>query len=128
MNKFYIQIVFFLLSIFIYTNNKTLATKPTPREQINKIHEMFPPRKQNIELFDAVIPPEELKKRNREYALSPELRAKIDAHSINGLASIYGGPYKLLLLNEEERRKEIEKQIEKQNKKQQKKQKNKQKK
>ncbi|CAD2091044.1 fam-a protein [Plasmodium vinckei brucechwatti] len=30
MNKFYIQIVFFLLSIFIYTNNKTLATDPAP--------------------------------------------------------------------------------------------------
>ncbi|CAD2097662.1 fam-a protein [Plasmodium vinckei brucechwatti] len=28
MNKFYIQIVFFLLSIFIYMNNKTLATMP----------------------------------------------------------------------------------------------------
>ncbi|CAD2103356.1 hypothetical protein YYG_02914 [Plasmodium vinckei petteri] len=30
MNKFYIQIVFFLLSIFIYVNNKTLATEPAP--------------------------------------------------------------------------------------------------
>ncbi|CAD2094043.1 fam-a protein, fragment [Plasmodium vinckei brucechwatti] len=36
MNKFYIQIVFFLLSIFIYTNNKTLATGLTPKEQNNK--------------------------------------------------------------------------------------------
>ncbi|CAD2084084.1 fam-a protein [Plasmodium vinckei lentum] len=32
MNKFYIQIVFFLLSIFIYVNNKTLATEPAPEE------------------------------------------------------------------------------------------------
>ncbi|CAD2097663.1 fam-a protein [Plasmodium vinckei lentum] len=32
MNKFYIQIVFFLLSIFIYVNNKTLATNPAPEE------------------------------------------------------------------------------------------------
>ncbi|CAD2085916.1 fam-a protein [Plasmodium vinckei lentum] len=30
MNKFYIQFVLFLLSIFIYVNNKTLATEPTP--------------------------------------------------------------------------------------------------
>ncbi|CAD2095824.1 fam-a protein [Plasmodium vinckei] len=30
MNKFYILIVFFLLSIFIYVNNKTLATEPAP--------------------------------------------------------------------------------------------------
>ncbi|VEV58769.1 fam-a protein [Plasmodium vinckei vinckei] len=32
MNKFYIQIVFFLLSIFIYVNNKTLATELAPEE------------------------------------------------------------------------------------------------
>ncbi|CAD2102368.1 hypothetical protein YYG_02549 [Plasmodium vinckei petteri] len=32
MNKFYIQITFFLLSIFIYVNNKTIATEPTPEE------------------------------------------------------------------------------------------------
>ncbi|CAD2096807.1 fam-a protein [Plasmodium vinckei] len=30
MNKFYIKIVFFLLSIAIYLNNKTLATEPAP--------------------------------------------------------------------------------------------------
>ncbi|EUD74064.1 hypothetical protein YYG_00011 [Plasmodium vinckei petteri] len=30
MNKFYIQIVLFLLNISIYMNNKTLATEPTP--------------------------------------------------------------------------------------------------
>ncbi|SCL88860.1 fam-a protein [Plasmodium chabaudi chabaudi] len=32
MNKFYIQIVLFLLSISIYVNNKTLATEPDPGE------------------------------------------------------------------------------------------------
>ncbi|CAD2086710.1 fam-a protein [Plasmodium vinckei brucechwatti] len=32
MNKFYIQIVLFLLSISIYVNNKTLATEPDPEE------------------------------------------------------------------------------------------------
>ncbi|CAD2097705.1 fam-a protein [Plasmodium vinckei brucechwatti] len=32
MNKFYIQIFFFLLSIFIYTNNKALATVLTPQD------------------------------------------------------------------------------------------------
>ncbi|CAD2099615.1 fam-a protein [Plasmodium vinckei lentum] len=32
MNKFYIQIVFFLLSISLYVNNKTLATEPAPEE------------------------------------------------------------------------------------------------
>ncbi|SCM24312.1 Acidic phosphoprotein precursor PCEMA1, putative [Plasmodium chabaudi adami] len=30
MNKFYIQIVFFLLSVSVYLNNKTLATEPAP--------------------------------------------------------------------------------------------------
>ncbi|CAD2099579.1 fam-a protein [Plasmodium vinckei] len=30
MNKLYIQIVLFLLSIFVYVNNKTLATEPAP--------------------------------------------------------------------------------------------------
>ncbi|CAD2109163.1 fam-a protein [Plasmodium vinckei petteri] len=30
MNKFYIQIVFFLLSVSVYLNNKTLATAPDP--------------------------------------------------------------------------------------------------
>ncbi|CAD2099687.1 fam-a protein [Plasmodium vinckei lentum] len=32
MNKFYIQIVFFLLSISLYVNNKTLATETDPEE------------------------------------------------------------------------------------------------
>ncbi|SCL95738.1 fam-a protein [Plasmodium chabaudi adami] len=32
MNKFYIQNVFFLLSIFVYVNNKILASEPEPRE------------------------------------------------------------------------------------------------
>ncbi|CAD2110864.1 fam-a protein [Plasmodium vinckei petteri] len=36
MNKFYIQIVFFLLSIFICVNNITLATVPTPKKKDNK--------------------------------------------------------------------------------------------
>ncbi|CAD2099663.1 fam-a protein [Plasmodium vinckei lentum] len=35
MNKFYIQIVLFLLSISIYVNNKTLATETTPEENTN---------------------------------------------------------------------------------------------
>ncbi|CAD2100689.1 fam-a protein [Plasmodium vinckei] len=32
MNKFYIQTVLFLLRIFVYVNNKTLATEPVPEE------------------------------------------------------------------------------------------------
>ncbi|CAD2089739.1 fam-a protein [Plasmodium vinckei lentum] len=32
MNKFYVQIAFFLLSIFLYANNKTLAADPDPSE------------------------------------------------------------------------------------------------
>ncbi|CAD2103512.1 fam-a protein [Plasmodium vinckei brucechwatti] len=32
MNKFYIQIALFLLSIFAYANNETLATEPAPEE------------------------------------------------------------------------------------------------
>ncbi|CAD2099651.1 fam-a protein [Plasmodium vinckei lentum] len=35
MNKFYIQIVFFLLSISIYVNNKTLATETASEENTN---------------------------------------------------------------------------------------------
>ncbi|SCL92383.1 fam-a protein [Plasmodium chabaudi chabaudi] len=35
MNKFYIQIVFFLLSVSVYLNNKTLATEPAP-EKVTK--------------------------------------------------------------------------------------------
>ncbi|CAD2084383.1 fam-a protein, fragment [Plasmodium vinckei brucechwatti] len=93
MNKFYIQIVFFLLSIFIYTNNKTLATEPTPGEQ---------------------------NKQTREYALSPELRGIIDAHSRNGLASIFGGHFKSLLKNTSEIPKEQTKEITKQKNKQKK--------
>ncbi|CAD2097658.1 fam-a protein [Plasmodium vinckei brucechwatti] len=80
MNKFYIQIVFFLLCIFIYTNNKALATGPTPREQINKLYDTgVTPGEQSNKLFDAVLPPEVLNKRNREYALSPEFHAKLAA-------------------------------------------------
>ncbi|CAD2091061.1 fam-a protein [Plasmodium vinckei lentum] len=32
MNKFYVQIVLFLLSIFLYVNNETLAAEPVPGE------------------------------------------------------------------------------------------------
>ncbi|EUD74077.1 hypothetical protein YYG_00024 [Plasmodium vinckei petteri] len=32
MNKFYIQIFFFLLTIFLFVNDKTLATEPAPEE------------------------------------------------------------------------------------------------
>ncbi|SCL88071.1 hypothetical protein PBNK65NY_000518700, partial [Plasmodium berghei] len=30
MNKFYIQIILFFLTISLYVNNKTLATEPSP--------------------------------------------------------------------------------------------------
>ncbi|CAD2097703.1 fam-a protein [Plasmodium vinckei lentum] len=40
MNKFYIQIVFFLLSVSVYLNNKTLATEPAP----TKIPQRAPPK------------------------------------------------------------------------------------
>ncbi|KEG00380.1 hypothetical protein YYE_04891 [Plasmodium vinckei vinckei] len=36
MNKFYIQIVFFLLSIFVYVNNKAFATDPAPIKHTTK--------------------------------------------------------------------------------------------
>ncbi|CAD2097264.1 fam-a protein, fragment [Plasmodium vinckei petteri] len=91
MNKFYIQVVFFLLSIFICVNNITLATVPTPKEQNNKtlptgltpkeqIDKLYDigltPGEQSIKLFNAVLPPEELNKRNREYMLSLEHHKK----------------------------------------------------
>ncbi|SCL92221.1 fam-a protein [Plasmodium chabaudi adami] len=37
MNKFYIQIFFFLLSVSVYLNNKTLATEPVPEENASTI-------------------------------------------------------------------------------------------
>ncbi|CAD2106473.1 fam-a protein [Plasmodium vinckei brucechwatti] len=112
MNKFYIQIVFFLLSIFIYTNNKTLETGLTPkkhnnktlatnmasrekidktlvtnlvsREKIDKIlaTELTPREKCN-KIIDAMLNPEEQNKRSREYFFSPEEHAIIDAHTRN---------------------------------------------
>ncbi|CAD2110617.1 fam-a protein [Plasmodium vinckei] len=36
MNKFYIQIVFFLLNVSVYLNNKTLATDPAPEDPKTK--------------------------------------------------------------------------------------------
>ncbi|VEV58755.1 fam-a protein [Plasmodium vinckei vinckei] len=36
MNKFYIQISFFLLTIFVYVNNKTLATEIAPKTKIEQ--------------------------------------------------------------------------------------------
>ncbi|CAD2089735.1 fam-a protein [Plasmodium vinckei brucechwatti] len=36
MNKFYIQIALFLLSIFTYANNETLATEPAPKKKSRK--------------------------------------------------------------------------------------------
>ncbi|CAD2099600.1 fam-a protein [Plasmodium vinckei brucechwatti] len=39
MNKFYIKIVFFILSVSIYLNNKTLATKPDPGTATKTISE-----------------------------------------------------------------------------------------
>ncbi|EUD70728.1 hypothetical protein YYG_03850 [Plasmodium vinckei petteri] len=37
MNKFYIQIVLFLLSIFVYVNNKTFATELNPKKTSQKV-------------------------------------------------------------------------------------------
>ncbi|SCL82050.1 fam-a protein [Plasmodium chabaudi chabaudi] len=37
MNKFYIQIFFFLLSVSVYLNNKILATEPVPEENASTI-------------------------------------------------------------------------------------------
>ncbi|CAD2099492.1 fam-a protein, fragment [Plasmodium vinckei petteri] len=109
MNKFYIQIVFFLLSIFICVNNITLATVPTPkeqnnktlptgvsqREQIDKLYDIgLTPGEESIKLFDAVLPPEELNKRNREYALSLKDHIRINEKIGKSYASIYGLKFK----------------------------------
>ncbi|CAD2084357.1 fam-a protein, fragment [Plasmodium vinckei brucechwatti] len=108
MNKFYIQIVFFLLSIFIYTNNKTLATGLTPKEQNNKtrVNVLTPkehnnktlatnlitkeqidkilasgltPREQCNKIIDTILNPEEQNKGPRIHVLTPEEHARINA-------------------------------------------------
>ncbi|EUD69904.1 hypothetical protein YYG_04778 [Plasmodium vinckei petteri] len=48
MNKFYIQIVLFLLSIFLYVNNKTLATEPSPRKATKKKSNNYYPTSEEI--------------------------------------------------------------------------------
>ncbi|SCL89794.1 Acidic phosphoprotein precursor PCEMA1, putative [Plasmodium chabaudi adami] len=53
MNKFYIQIVFFLLSIFVYANNKILATESVPEENTT-------PESQN-----SYVTPEEIYEKNK---------------------------------------------------------------
>ncbi|CAD2114488.1 fam-a protein, fragment [Plasmodium vinckei] len=124
MNKFYIQIVFFLLSIFICVNNKTLATVPTPkkknnktlptvvtpkeqnnktfttnlisREQIDKILATEPtPREQINKIMDAIQKTDEQNKRNGIYFLSPEERAIVDAKAERTLKLTHGRAYNL---------------------------------
>ncbi|SCL93322.1 fam-a protein [Plasmodium chabaudi adami] len=48
MSKFYIQIVFFLLSITLYADNKTLATEPVPEENITPESSNFYPTSEEI--------------------------------------------------------------------------------
>ncbi|CAD2096502.1 fam-a protein [Plasmodium vinckei brucechwatti] len=116
MNKFYIQIVFFLLSIFIYTNNKTLATGLTPKEQNNKtlptvvtpkeqnnktfttnlitreqidkiLASGLTPREQSNKIIDTILNPEEQNKGPRIHVLTPEEHAKIAADTRKSMAS-----------------------------------------
>ncbi|SCL88872.1 Acidic phosphoprotein precursor PCEMA1, putative [Plasmodium chabaudi chabaudi] len=42
MNKFYIQIALFLLSIFVYANNEALGSEPAPRKSIFKSKKCYP--------------------------------------------------------------------------------------
>ncbi|CAD2088731.1 fam-a protein [Plasmodium vinckei lentum] len=42
MNKFYIQIAFFLLSVSVNLNNKALASEPAPRKSIFKSNKYYP--------------------------------------------------------------------------------------
>ncbi|CAD2097539.1 fam-a protein [Plasmodium vinckei] len=44
MNKFYIQIVLFLLSIFVYVNNKVFATESAPKKVPQKVSQKIPPK------------------------------------------------------------------------------------
>ncbi|KEG00174.1 hypothetical protein YYE_04979 [Plasmodium vinckei vinckei] len=54
MNKFYIQTVLFLLSIFVYVNNKALATEGVPEEDTTP------------ELTDRCLTPEEIYEKNKD--------------------------------------------------------------
>ncbi|CAD2097545.1 fam-a protein [Plasmodium vinckei] len=47
MNKFYIQIVLFLLSIFVYVNNKAFASEPAPQKVPPKVPQKAPPKDPN---------------------------------------------------------------------------------
>ncbi|CAD2096691.1 fam-a protein, fragment [Plasmodium vinckei] len=73
MNKFYIQFVFFLLSIFICVNNKTLATVPTPKKQNNKtLPTVVTPKKQNNKTLATVLTPKEQNNKTLPTVLTPK--------------------------------------------------------
>ncbi|VTZ66318.1 fam-a protein [Plasmodium chabaudi chabaudi] len=69
MNKFYIQIVFFLLSVFLHVNNKILATEPTSKKAT--------PSKTN----DSCLTPEEVYEKNKHLLCTNPKEAK-EAHKL----------------------------------------------
>ncbi|SCL93558.1 fam-a protein [Plasmodium chabaudi chabaudi] len=65
MNKFYIQIVLFILSIFVYANNETLATEPASGEDTKpKLRSRYPT-------------PEEIYEKNKHLLRSDHKHTKV---------------------------------------------------
>ncbi|SCL97671.1 fam-a protein [Plasmodium chabaudi adami] len=76
MNKFYIQIVFFLLSVLVYLNNKTLATEPDSGEDTKPEYE------------DCWATPEEIYEQN-EHLLCTNLEETINAAKLMNEAATH---------------------------------------
>ncbi|SCL98379.1 Acidic phosphoprotein precursor PCEMA1, putative [Plasmodium chabaudi chabaudi] len=65
MNKFYIQIVLFLLSIFAYVNNKTLATEPSPKKKTPKVSPENPNESTTPKAPERCLTSEEIYEKNK---------------------------------------------------------------
>ncbi|CAD2088773.1 fam-a protein [Plasmodium vinckei lentum] len=90
MNKFYIQIILFLLSITLYVNNETLVTEPAPRKATkNKSNNYYPTSKEIYEKNKHLLctNPEEIK--NAEKFMNEAVeRLEYHATSKNGYESL----------------------------------------
>ncbi|CAD2096019.1 fam-a protein [Plasmodium vinckei] len=92
MNKFYIQVVFFLLSVSVYLNNKTLATEPASEENTET--------KTKIESKKTYSTPEEIFEENKHLLCTNPEEKKQAEELMNEAATqleyhIKNGDYKL---------------------------------
>ncbi|SCM01298.1 fam-a protein [Plasmodium chabaudi adami] len=100
MNKFYIQNVFFLLSILVYVNNETLATESAPGKAITSISTRHCPTSEEIYVKNKhllCVNPEEIKNANK---LMKDAVKHLEYHATNENDYKYCGTnsyYKMLL-------------------------------